>query len=673
MNQRFLSTLLSTFFLSSSLLALDDPIEGYRSKVDGLADRSISEMDIRSDGRYLFYSQGSASFGVIDLQDFVTGRDFSIATESSVQGVFLLGDARLAVVGTQSIQYFDVGEVFEPEEESDSFEFPSSADTTPTDACLSESGRIFVLEEHPSDDDGHLIRLIDNKDESDQILWTELIDSQASRYIPLGLRCAGSFVYVLSVRFDENEDGNYYIHRFSAATGAGFLEPFDIHEEYEDYELVDLAVEPGTENVLLLLNRLVNENNEDDALAVRINNGNFASRTEQGVGQGGQGISFYRSSGQVHYGFFVQTDLLEDVASQRSENFMLRIASGSFSSGNFLEDRGTGLTTVSEARFSEWILPESDHYAFGLIESSGVSLVSSSLDLRLSNVSTSSNASLSSDTDLTFSMTAPFDGEYEIRFSESLPEEGNSSAIDTNFGKEIASGDLEAGEPLQIVLSVDDIGVTKNRNHSIAIYATQKRSSSTPEIARRGVFFRFDPPPQAVTDFRLAYGDQGVFVFFRSNENSSEDLDRFLIYFSYDQTALEALPTSETSLAEWRASNPAIQLVDGSFLGRPIELNASRERSIRYAIGPVENNLMLFVRVQVVDNQGQFSSENPAALGISPLQTRTLPGALGSPESCQLRASRPGLSLYLCLFLFLVGLVLEKKWAQRLRNRRGGD
>ncbi|PIR23062.1 MAG: hypothetical protein COV44_04895 [Deltaproteobacteria bacterium CG11_big_fil_rev_8_21_14_0_20_45_16] len=668
--------LLSAFFLSPAK-AIEDDVFSLKGQVQGLRGVNVQHMALRSDGRYLFYSTGGASWNVIDLLDMVTKAAEDVAVDASVQGLFLDGDRRLIVATTEGAQYFDVTEVFEPEEETkngaaDKYVRPTSAQTSVESVCMNAAKTLYFLEISSIENRYNIIRSVADKKDVDEVEWATLFPSFPNRLTPDGIiRCAANEI-LLGAEDLEEADFNLTIARMAYSSFGSSAETYVIPDDalgvlktdVELFDIKDFVLSPAKDRAFLMFNAAL-ESFQDKASHTQILSlptslsGDFSI----GMGAAGAAIAAYRLSETDYLSFFMGLNYFDSVLNPDADQ-LLTLPMASFSSSlpsNVFgddEDRGEavyGSSSIGSVMGSEWLSTKNDQYVYGLSESSGVSLLTKGPSLEFS---VSPGSTLTSSQPLSFGLISDREVKVEIRYDPDADPKGDSGGLDFEKGRLIKSLYLTKDTAQNIQITASELSISKNGDQGITIFAQPKEVLDGSQTARLGATFSYDPPPKAVTGFRLGAGDQSIHVYFSTNL-SSDDIREVQVYFSYTASDLDTLPTSDIEKVAWSRT---VTGVGSRSLTSPTVLPSSGSLG-KHVIAPIENNQDICVRVLVVDTSGQYSDTNPAALCDSPVKTRSLAAAFGGTNSCAMTplGSMP------VVFLFFLLLVSRYRWIRSQR------
>lgn len=650
--------------LPAEIFAVPADILGFKGSLFSLSSTAVKTMDIRSDGRYLFYSSGSNSFSVLDLLDM--GRfGETVTTNGDVIGVFMDGDTRLSVATSKGVQYFDIAKPLKPVKSTflnQDYVRTTDPGLAITDACALNGNKIALLEKDNGSTNAHKIRIVTGIDFVVSPSWTAVSNSQPTLK-PFAVRCSGNSVIVASFENNLNFDSATKIY-FSVIASTGALssaaQSFQISSSYR---VGDFVLSEKKDQLLVLFNRETNLNQTDDSVLMTIPAPSIGGQSTFSVGSQAQAVSSFKEGSDFQTGIFVGDDRLSNLP-DRSNKLLL---SNLPFVGGIQDDRGPGFAGVGLHRPSLWV-SSGDDYKYGLTLASGIALISRGPKVEITEAP--STTTLSSSQPLKFKLKADRDLSYAIYFDQTYSLDGTSSGLNREPGALIKRGnllkDLESDE---IEVTAAELGIFANRRHSLSIVAYDPSlNASTAPLTRLGIPFAFDPPPGAVRNLRLEFGDSAIFV--RFDPPLVEDLASYSIHFSYDPNDLSD-PLSDTP----RTFNSG---VNGQTLISPVVVNAL-EFSGEQILKPIKNESPLYVRVYAIDATNQ-KGEASALMKRTPYRTLSLPQALGSAESCSLRAPLPGESLkslwlqffFICCFLGILR-ALKKIGPSTSRNRRGGD
>lgn len=640
---------------------VEPPILGFRDRVSSLTG-SIRTAAIRSDGRYLFYARSSTSWTALDLEDGVTQSPVALNVQGSLITLLLASDNQLLAVTSRGIQYFDITEPFDPEEESTDYDRPSTASGSVIDACIDRNQRVAILES-PFESSKTLLRLVSNKSELSSVSKSSVFTSRPGDYVPLKLFCTSDSIVLMALRTSTDDDDEVYLVRFPLGSLSG-SSSLNVSQLETAYMVKDIVASTDGSRLWILFNKTTASGNRtDDSILRSITPASLSVSSRTSVGSDGRALAPLQFSGSHYLGAFMGKDTLESLSSPPSHQFLVQ-PQGSIRPGIDFGDRGVGYSEAgSFSVTSRWWSTSKDHYHYGSIDSAGLVRVSAAPRIELTEEIDSLVVSDSSTID--FSLQSDVDVNYSIYFNKDKPLEGSRSGISETPGRLVTKGSFQKSDSPSFSIPVSNLFVEKIGTYSLLIVARQR---GAPEgdarfpTARLGIPFEFNPDPQAVKDFRLGFGDQSVTIYF-SPRDLVENVSHYYIYFSYDREDLLDLPTSESELsAGFESLKRSISLENGKQIQSPIKMPANTWTG-RYRVGPISNDRPLFVRVQVVSTAGKFSTDNEAPLAESPAPTKTLPQALGGAQSCGAHpATDP--SLWGCIvgfFFIFLGFVRAKK------------
>lgn len=676
-NVSFLVLLLS--FLS--LEAAEEGVFSVKGEVPGLSGLSISKSSIRSDGRYLFYSQSNA-WGVVDLLDFVTKSASLTSVEASILDLAYVGSNRLVVATTSGVEYFNVAEVFDPELLVDDYERPSSTTTDVDSACIDEQARSYFLE-IDGDRDLHFIRVVQGTEQLSQVPWSSVF-SNSNDLEPFGMLCAKNNLIVFAVyKFDrdptpdidnQNTRDELFIARIPLGASTAAAQSISLESrfpasaaspslEYKDYDVIETGLDSLKENIVFIFKHKTPDDlnaseRKYESLITRLSTADLSQSSGGAIGENLKTVVKHHSGDSSFLSFLIGKHFFID-SINGDENELLDAPATGFISWleNLTNDslRGdiffpeTDSPSIGSKTTPQYYSPSSDHYVYGLTGSTGVALFSKGPGLYFSEEPAQSSSSID------FSVVSDRRVSYEIRLREDVvSSKGESGGLDYNVGRKLAFGELEAGVESSLQLSISEMAPATEGVLSLVLFARGLTGDSQDLVGRLGFQFEYDLPPEPAKDFRLALGSQSVHVYFAPTRNPG-DLAYYDIHFSYDEADLSTLPTSEEEF-DSGVFDRTITGVDGREIQSPMRIAVDDFRG-KAVIYPIENERTLFVRVQIVDSSAQYSADNPEALSIAPRQTKTLASALGGTQSCSLRAGSRTLGFpgFILLLIFALG------------------
>lgn len=677
-NVSFLVLLLSCL----SLEAADEGIFSVKGEIPGLKGLSINKSSVRSDGRYLFYSQSNA-WGVVDLLDFVTKSAGLTSVESSILDLAYVSSNRLVVATADGVKYFNVAEVFDPELLADDYERPSTATTYVDSACIDDQARSYFLE-IDSDRDLHFIRVVQGTEQLSQIPWASTF-SNANDLDPVGILCAKNNLIVFAVYKsdrdptpdleNQNTKDELFIARIPLGASTASAQTTTLESrfpasaaspslDYRDYEVIETGLDSLKENIVFIFKHKTPEDLETserkyESLITRLSTTDLSQSSGGAIGENLKTVVKHHSGENSFLAFLIGKHFFID-SINGDENELLDAPATGFISWleNLTNDSLRGdisfpevdSPSIGSKATPQYFSPASDHYVYGLTGSTGVALFSKGPGLYFSEEPEQSSSSID------FSVVSDRRVSYEIRLREDVvSSKGESTGLDYSVGRKVAFGELEKGVESPIQLSISEMAPTTEGVLSLVLFARGLTGDSQDLIGRLGFQFEYDLPPEPAKDFRLALGSQSVHVYFAPTRNPG-DLAYYDIHFSYDESDLDTLPTSAEEFSSG-SFDRTITGVDGRAIQSPMRIAVDDFRG-KAVIYPIENERTLFVRVQIVDSSAQYSADNPEALSIAPRQTKTLASALGGTQSCSLRSANKKNVSSLWLFFFVISVLL---------------
>ncbi|MDB5038572.1 MAG: hypothetical protein JWQ35_2100 [Bacteriovoracaceae bacterium] len=638
-------------------------IFGFRGIVPGVQGQSINSMSIRSDGRYLFYSNKTAGFQALDLQDMATVGN-AIAVNGIAFGVFLTSDTRAAVATANGVEYFNVTYPFAVTEESQKYTRDISSNTTVMDACMDSSQNIYFLEQGTASN--HIVRVVNGLSQTALTNWSTIFSAAGSNFgnlNPVAIRCGAQGAFVLASQITNGSETGFWV----AGVGALSMNAFDIvlANSLSNYQRTDFVLSQKKDQLIFLYNKIpANQTGItiDNSKAVFVSpSGSFSLN----VGSSGKAVASFLDATQVFHGFFIGQDVITNPSNPPSNNFLFSQAENfttAFQPSQF-GTPGVGDASAGASTPSLWVSSANDHYKYGATESSGLVLISKAPLLQF--VGNPQGQTLLGSQPLKFTLTSDSDVNYEFHIDSNADARGSSSGISTSAGTTIKAGTLSANTNTDFVLTASDVGLTLVKNYSLMIFARAPNDGPTGLTARTGFTFLFNPPPGPVTHFKLGFGDESAEASF--GLPPSGNIATIILHFSYNLSDLDSLPSDTSSLA---ASARTVTILNGATLTSPIQIPIANWNG-SYVIAPIENGKTIYVRPQLLDNSGQFSSNDPAALGVTVYRTLSIAEALGSANSCELQVNAKWDSSVLWLTFFgllaLFGIRRgSKNWAQHI-------
>jgi hypothetical protein len=658
---------------------------GYRGVVPGAQSLSISTMSLRSDGRYLFYSTGASYFQALDMLDMATIGDTATATNDIVFNVSLTNDTHLTVATASGVQYFNVQYPFAPTEEGTRYPRPSGLSVSVQDACVGPSGKTYFLERGTTSN-SHLVRSVQGSVAGSDITWSNIFGPRSPSLSPLAIRCGKQNIFVIANYVnDSGVETEYWVAMLDGAGNAvSRIDLWDANsglgsQASSAFSRIDFVMHPKKDQLLFLFNK-------KNSTSIAFDNSKVITvppSSTVNVGSDAQFLASFVDSTSAFTGLFLKYDWAHyaDNAVDNTYKFLFSAADAFTSLCNdsprscYGDVAGTGYTTaITPPLHTIWASSASDHYKIGNMGTSGLILISKAPSLQFTTNPMSPIQSLSASRPLAFTLTSDADLTLEMRVDEDADRKGSSYGI-TKIGKTVTpstgSLDLRANTPTVYRMTVADLALIKNQTNSITIFGTD--GSQNALLARTGFTFSYDPPPGSVLNFKTGWGDQSAAAFFDLPKDA--DIQTVLIYFSYDASSLDSLPTDADGLTR---ATTTIATVNGGTLTSPAQVDAATWAG-RYVISPITNGRTIYIRPALIDKGGQYSENNAAALTAEPGRTRTVAEALGSPASCALdsHAEQSRTSFFLWIIFAVICGVLrfeaKKLGPALLRNRRGGD
>ena len=231
-----------------------------------------------------------------------------------------------------------------------------------------------------------------------------------------------------------------------------------------------------------------------------------------------------------------------------------------------------------------------------------------------------------SSSNFTFGFTPDVGGNYQVRLND-LNENG---AINTSTGTLLASGSASADIETIVTIDVEDLVEGDNLIH---VFVGDK--------GRNGFVITASPPPATPEGFKLKFGDQRIFVEFRSVEG---DVESYNIHFG-------SSPTSLTGVSG---------LVSPVSVEHPEEAN----QLITEVLEPIANGQTVYVQVAAVNSAGE-EGEPTEILSETTEETVGLLDLLGEDGGCSYMTTGSRSLPAVLTLLLLVGVLL------RIRQRAG--
>ncbi len=636
-----------------------------RGEIFTLKDKSIRYLAIRSDGRYLFFSEGNSSFNVLDLQDMARlGTETSV--DGNVVGLFMDGTSRLVVATTAGVQYFDVTRPLslQGKEENQKYTQDVSGFTIKY-SCFSSDKKVYLLEQGPTVDQS-VVRIISGVTaDLNPVLWTTIFPNpvNASVMNPIGIKCEQLGPIVIA---GNEGDANPEL-RVGSFSG-GNSELLSVFGNKRDYSRTDFFLEENQSRIVFVFNR-VSPNGVDPANAKAVPVQGTTIQGNYNLGSDARaGFSFFDAA-NVLDGFYIGRDSLENPSNPKADRLLSINADALSTLSGTIGDRDTGFSAAGSIHPTVFASSAQDHYKY-VATATGLRLVTRAASLVITADSTLPN--LKGNTPLNFQLLSDHNLAYEIYFDENASRDGEVTGLaSTPSGIQVKPGSLQAGQASAIQLSVSDLHITKDGIHTLMIVGHDSDLNLT---LRSGLRFNYDPPPGPVKNLRLNFGDSSTHVFFKSP--SGGDIKNFYIYFSYTASDLDDLPLTPDLIPQFTKTFDTE--VNSKTLSSPAIVDAKHWDG-SYVIHPVKNGKPVYVRVQSSDDGGQMSIDTPAALSQTSYRTLSVEEAVGGSNSCSLGShEKPENMAILSLIMSFLILVLRRNLGKKIgssssRNRRGGD
>jgi hypothetical protein len=637
-------------FLTGDFLSLTGgDITQPTGTANDLTDLSIRHLAIQPNGRYLFLGNEVSDFKILDS---LSGkRLFRQAIPGVLKGLFWDSTNRLAVLSSEELAYYDLTKAFEPTKK-ERYEIPTTGSVSRlvTGGCQLASGQYVILESGAARDAPQL-RLIQGILQTQIRTWTDLFPNinDRDRFRPESILCSSDRILVLLEDTDEDEEGEKLWMSLSTATLARSVSDLELESLEPNYLLKNWSLSANKERLMILWEVREDANIDFQTKLVEYNTATRAVVRQRSFEENLVSFGSFQEGSTETTGIFI---LNESEALEFHTFPAANLASTS------LEDL---LVIGLESDFNRlsplWSF-SSDLYQYALLGSTGVFRFSRAPAFQIEEVEYAAPF-------LRFRIEPSERMRFDFRFREESVR-GDLTAPSPSWGSSI---DVQVLEPSDtearrsIELNIGDLPVTSNRVHDLVVFGRKTPGGDSSLSSREGVSFTFDPPPLPVRDFRLGFGDQSVHIFFGANE-APGDIAHYYLHLSTSADDLAALPVSEEEIA---ASEREIALSNNQSLQSPIKIPFADWRG-KQVIAPLSNGQEIYARVQVVDKSGQFSENDPAALGIQPTRTRSLESAFGGNQSCGLRMNSENPPAWGMLLILIVGLFLvwrQKKWAQR--------
>lgn len=636
------------------LQAVPSTILSDKGGVFSLRSTSIQALDLREDGRYMFFSSGSNSFSTLDLLDMgrrssvenaAGERTSEIETVGNVVGLFVESAGRLIVVTDEAIQYFDISKPLKPEEfESERWtRSEDESELSPVDACYAGSKKVAILEQRSSGTQ-HRLRIVTQRTSvlSSEGAWASAfinVPNGSQDIDPFAVRCAGSTVIIFGMDGSLGSTNDIFVSKATAESPGSMSQMERVFKS--DYTLVDFLLTEKKDELAFLFNRDTAVGNSDDSQIISVPVSSLSQRTTISVGQNARLLATYKETGNV-FGNAVYVGI-DHLGSSGSVNKLL-FKNSAFSSGSFEIDRGDGSTTVGSGSMpSRWYSTANDHYKFGLTESTGLALLGRGPKITVDPEPPEGR--ITSSAPLTFSFSADRAIHYEIRHDPNWTTDGEAAGFRLDVGNLVRSGSLAAGEVEDISISPDELGI-KVEGYDVAYLMAWDQSLQRPDApkARVGIRFDYNPPPGALRDFKLKDGDSSIHVCFKPPAGG--DIEGYVIRFSYSSDDITTDRTFESGIPGYTLTSPA-SILAWNFRGC-------------HVIHPVLNEVPVYVQAYAYDSDGQPGTVTDIQSHTA-YRTLTLPEAFGSAESCALNGSGTAdpSNYYLGLLCLILGLSIR--------------
>ncbi len=661
--------LLANFLLTfsdSGVRAAEEPKFGYRGTVQALAGIAMTSMSLRSDGRYLFFTQGDSNFYVFDTNDMA--RLAAKEISGTALAVRLASDTSLLVLTTTGLYSYDVTYPFKLDSSS-TIKEKTTASTTITDACIDSNGTGWYLESETDP----VIRSIAAAGETQVAVFSAVLGSSANfTTTEARIHCAGTRHFISATNTASGTEG---LH-FGSVEDKSRIRLED-YRPTSSHSLDDQILSADGSRFVALFNRTSDPAASDDAVALVFNLGGAlgAPNSEVNLGSGGRALTSFSEGSDIYIGAFVATDNAHGAQTDSSDRFLYAKQDNFTSTApNDAFTHGEGSSDVSASNFNSTVFSTGDHYKYWMANNSstgGSALTLLSKAASLQFLTYPGEPTLSGSAGLSFQITSDSNITYAIYFNENASDDGEASGLNPTAGIQIGSdGSLSAGSSSDsFSITATDLSITQQKVHSLIVIARRVEDGSGAQVARAGFRFEYDPPPGPVKNMRTRFGDQAVQLEFEAP--SDNDLKGFYIFFSLERTDLESLDTTSSS----------------QFIGQPgyvfqsPKLVEAEDFHGSFKLAPILNLQQVWFRVVVMDKAGNLSTDNPDAVGGTAYPTKSLSDALrGDTKSCSLNPLGefdvisqiiwPIFGIYL---LILLKARRKKIGPSTSRNRRGGD
>ena len=645
---------------SPQLFAAAADVLSSKGKIDSLRTDSVSAISLRGDGRYLFLSRNASSFSAFDLQDM--GLESSaVSTEGTVVDLFMPSSSELIVTHQKGVQYFDVSKPFDPAQLTIKYGRPTSAlSKTVKDSCWLGQRKTALLEESSGSD--HSLRFVDGSNSSVTVAWSSIFPEVSSSWKPKGIWCTSDAVIVLALTGDWSTQDQVRLARVSASTQSAT----NVLITQSDRVIADAVMSPLLNQLFVLSNRTTPLSNREDSTVLAISATNLETQAEIAVGSDVKALAAFKSGSDSRLGAFVGTYYSSDNTSASNRFSMTELPLTSSSS--FLGSWGEGLLTAGSLKPSSWVFSSSDHYIYGLTESSGVSVLGRGPKLVLTTRPSSNQ--ITQDNPLSFAFTTDRAIQYQLRLKQDYSLDGTSSGLSREYGVVVRTGVLNTDQTSETFsLSVSDLSLYLERDLSLLIVAWD--ASLAQDVApqtRVGIPFAFDQPPAEVLNLKVKSGDQSIHLYF--DPPGGGDIEAYYVDYSFTESDLNGFDSS--------VSREFDSGVSGYKLTSP-RLVAATNKQAHVVVSPIANYQPMFFKVYAVDKSGQLT-ESPQTFSAQGYDTLSIPQALGGPQSCAMSGDNFQPSISVWLMILLSGLILltlrfsgKKIGPSTSRNRRGGD
>lgn len=214
-----------------------------------------------------------------------------------------------------------------------------------------------------------------------------------------------------------------------------------------------------------------------------------------------------------------------------------------------------------------------------------------------------------------FGFTSDESGDYSVRLNNA----DTGGAITTASGTLLKNGQAVKDEEELVTVSTDDFVEGKNLVH---VFLTGAKGTG-----RIGFEVDLQTPPGAPKEFELDFGDQKIFVRFKS---VGGDIDRYRIYLGTSPTALTG----------------TIGVKSPSIAPHP----GSSGTTVTKILQPLSNGQKIYVQVAAVTKAG-LEGKKTAILSATPEQTIGFLGLFGESGGCSIGRGNNGIAQLLLLIL----------------------